>query len=437
MEPSVMDMRETDATLYFTISNINVSYANAIRRVVLSDIPTVVIRTFPYEKNDANFEINTSGLNNEILKQRLSCIPIFIKDLDTELSDYLVEVDVENTTDQMIYVTTGDFKIKNIKTEKYLNDETVANIFPSNIITEQFIDFCRLKPQYSDNIKGERIKLTAKLSIGTAGENGSFNVVSCCAYANTPDKYKIEQERVKKIEEFKSKYDDDEEVSYQIKDWDNLDAKRIFVQDSFDFKIKSLGVFTNNEIIVKAIKVIIERLLVINDIYSKPNTLVNNSETTIENCFDITLKDEDFTIGKILEYSLYELYYLGDKSLTFCGFRKPHPHINESIIRIAFRDEIDKNQIALYINNSVKLAVNYFKKLLSHFGELNPDEAASLKQSIPQITKTKVLPTPVSEPEQEPQAVSEPQAEQSSKTKTSKVMISKSKSKGNTVKPPE
>ena len=58
MEPSVLDMITRDDILTFTISNINVSFANAIRRVILSDIPTVVIRTFPYEKNDAIFEIN-------------------------------------------------------------------------------------------------------------------------------------------------------------------------------------------------------------------------------------------------------------------------------------------------------------------------------------------------------------------------------------------
>ena len=455
MEPSVMDMRETEEVLYFTISNINVSYANAIRRVIISDIPTVVIRTFPYEKNDANFEINTTGLNNEILKQRLSCIPIFIKDLDTELSDYLLEVDVENTTDQMIFVTTGDFKIKNIKTDKYLKDETVANIFPPNKITEQFIDFCRLKPAYSDNIRGEHLKFNAKLSIGTAGENGSFNVVSCCAYANTPDKYKINQERISKLDELNAKYDDEEEVSYQIKDWDNLDAKRIFVANSFDFKMKSLGVFTNNEIVVKAIRIIIERLLTINDIYSKANTLINNSETTIENCFDITLKEQDYTIGKIIEYSLYELYYLGDKSLTFCGFRKPHPHINESIIRIAFREDVDKNQIASYINNAIELAVNYFKKLLPHFGELHPDEIAALQSSIPQIRKTKVLPTPSEAPAEEAPAKEVPAKEvpaeeapaeeapaeeapaEEAPTETKKTKVTISKSKKSTVKKSE
>ena len=68
--------------LKFTLSDINVSLANAIRRTILSDIPTVIFKTFPYEKNQATIYINTSRLNNEILKQRLGCIPIHIKDDD-------------------------------------------------------------------------------------------------------------------------------------------------------------------------------------------------------------------------------------------------------------------------------------------------------------------------------------------------------------------
>ena len=55
MEPSVLDMITLDNILTFTISNINMSYANAIRRVILADIPTVVFRTFPHDKNNAVF----------------------------------------------------------------------------------------------------------------------------------------------------------------------------------------------------------------------------------------------------------------------------------------------------------------------------------------------------------------------------------------------
>ena len=125
MNPIILDINDENNILTFTISNINVSCANAIRRVILSDIQTVVFRTLPYEKNDAEFEINTGRLNNEILKQRLSCIPIHIDDLEMPLEDYIMEVNVINDTDSIVYITTADFKIKNIKTNKYLNDEVI------------------------------------------------------------------------------------------------------------------------------------------------------------------------------------------------------------------------------------------------------------------------------------------------------------------------
>lgn len=410
MEPSVMDINERNNTLYFTISNINVSFANAIRRVILSDIPTVVIRTFPYEKNDATFEINTTNFNNEIIKQRLSCIPIHITDLDTQLNDYVIEVDVKNTTDQLIYVTTADFKIKNVKTDKYLTDETVNKIFPPNRITEQYIDLCRLKPQYSDNLKGEHLKFTAKLSTGTALENGSFNVVSTCSYANTPNKYEIDQQREIKLTELQSKYSNDEDIQYYLNDWATLDAKRIFIPNSFDFRIKSIGVFNNTDIVIKAIKIIIDRLFALNEVYSKPNNLINISKITMENSFDITLNNEDYTIGKVLEYSLYELYYLGDQTLTFCGFNKPHPHLNESFIRIAFVKSVDNTTVTTYINNAIEMAITYFKKILPNFGETHPDELSAIKLSVPSpITQ---LPSPP------PELPSEPTTKESTKKTT-------------------
>ena len=83
MNPQVeLNSRHNDEMLLFTLSGVNVSLANAIRRTILSDIPLVVFRTTPYEQNKANIIANTSRLNNEILKQRLSCIPIHIKDID-------------------------------------------------------------------------------------------------------------------------------------------------------------------------------------------------------------------------------------------------------------------------------------------------------------------------------------------------------------------
>ena len=133
MNPHIEQTSKKGDMLSFTISGVNVSIANAIRRTVLSDIPTVVFKTSPYEECKANIITNTSRLNNEILKQRLSCIPIHIPNYEeVNLKNYLLEVNVENTTDTTMFVTTQDFKIKNRLTDSYLSEKDTRNIFPPN-----------------------------------------------------------------------------------------------------------------------------------------------------------------------------------------------------------------------------------------------------------------------------------------------------------------
>lgn len=368
MTSLVLDKNEEDGILTFTISNINVSYANAIRRTILADIPTVVFETIPHEKNNSTFYINTSKLNNEILKQRLSCIPIHIDDLEMPLEDYILEIDVKNNSDNIIYVTTRDFKIKNLKTGKYLNSDLVNTIFPPNNITNQYIDFCRLNNKISETIPGEQLKLTCKFSISKASENSSFNVVSMCTYRNTPDYSGIDEQELIKREEFREKLGDDEEsIEFQLQDWRKLDAKRIVLSDSFDFKIESIGVFKNIDIVKNSIVIIVNRLKNIESEYLNNPELIKNSNTTIENSFDIILQNEDFTIGKILEFTLYDNYYQKQQLLTFCGFRKEHPHTPGSTIRIAFSQETSKELVVKYLINSANIAIDFYMKLLKEF----------------------------------------------------------------------
>ena len=47
----ISNLEETNNLLKFTLSNINLSYANAIRRVLLSNIPCIVFRTNPHNEN--------------------------------------------------------------------------------------------------------------------------------------------------------------------------------------------------------------------------------------------------------------------------------------------------------------------------------------------------------------------------------------------------
>jgi DNA-directed RNA polymerase alpha subunit len=372
MNPHVELIDNADL-LSFTLSGINVSLANALRRTIISDIKTVVFRTTPYEQNKCTVIHNTSRLNNEVVKQRLSCIPIHINDIENfPLDQYLMEVDVENNTDTIMYVTTENFVITDLKTGIKLSEDKTREIFPADDITGYFIDFVRLRPKISEELLGERIHLTCAFDIGSAKEDGMFNAVSTCSYGFTEDPNAQEIELVKKKQTWKDEGKNENEIKFETENWKLLDAKRIYKENSFDFVIQTVGVFTNNEIVDIGCKVLLEKLENVNEIIEKDEIEIKNSENTMANCFDIILENEDYTIGKILEYLLNSKFYepKETKVLTYCGFKKNHPHDTYSIIRVAFIEAVEKTSIKGYLKECVDDAIQLFTKLKKDFAKL-------------------------------------------------------------------
>lgn len=375
--PIVSNKNEDNGVLKFTLSQINVSIANAIRRIVLSEIPCIVFKTTPYEENKALIYTNTSRLNNEIIKQRLSCIPIHIDDLAFPIEDYILEVNEKNDTDTIKIVTTSDFKIKNIKNGKYLSKEAVHKIFPPDNISSSYIDFVRLRPKLSDDIDGEQIHLECSFSIGNAKDDGMFNVVSCAAFGNTVDI--LEANRVWNEKEIvlREEKQSPEDIEYIKKDWYALDALRHYKPNSFDVAIETVGVFENENIVKQACSIMITKLEKFKqEILDHGDRLIQPVESTIKGCHDIKLEGEDYTLGKVIEYVLYETQYLGtetynksykgNKKLVYCGFRKPHPHINESYIRVG-ANKINKDYIVDIVSSSCDKAVVVFSKIMEYF----------------------------------------------------------------------
>ena len=243
-QPVIDNLSEENYTLKFRLSNVNVSLSNALRRIILSEIPTIVFRTTPYSENKATIYTNTTRLNNELIKQRLSCIPIYITDTEFPYQDYLVEINIKNDTNTIIYITTKDFKIKNIKTDTYLTESETRNIFPPNFISGDYIDFVRLRPRLSDTLPGEELHMECLLDIGTAKQDSAFNVAATCCYGNTLDPVKINEIWTNKAKEMKSEGETEDLIRYAHKDWILLEAKRYVIPDSFDFTIESVGPFT-------------------------------------------------------------------------------------------------------------------------------------------------------------------------------------------------
>lgn len=357
----ITNYREEDNTLKFTLSGVDVSIANAIRRVIISDIKTLVFITVPYNNSLITIHKNTTRLNNEILKQRLSCIPIHITDPNFPIDDHIVEINKKNETDTIQFVTTGDFKIKNIKSDKYLSDTVVKKIFPRNPISKDFILFARLKPEISKDLKGEELKITAKMSWSNASENGSFNVASTCSYKMTPDPI-LQDQNWKKVE----KNFNAENIENEKKNWYLLEGKRFYKKNSFDFIIETVGVFSNSNIVYKACQIIIDKLKNLD--ISK----ITESASTIENSYDITLNNEDYTIGKILEYMLYSEFFENTKELQYIGFKKFHPHDSHCIIRIALK-EPDEDRIQGYITASIQQLQEIYQNIQKNFEHSDVD----------------------------------------------------------------
>jgi DNA-directed RNA polymerase subunit L len=287
--------------------------------------------------------------------------------METFPNDYILEVDVQNTTESMVIVTTEDFKIKQKEGEKFLSQDEVRSIFPPDTMTRDFIDIVRLRPKIGDTIPGEQISLTCEFTVKTAKVNGMYNVVSKCSYGNTIDIEKAdeawENRQIKLAEENLTK----EEIEFQKRNFYLLDANRYFRPDSFDFLIQSIGVFDNKIIIKKACHILQDFFLTMYKNLESEVVPINTSLTTVENSFDIILMDADYTVGKVLEYILYDKFFEGAAILSYCGFKKIHPHDTDSIIRLAYKEPTEKHLVKQHLRDACTAAAEVFLKINDMF----------------------------------------------------------------------
>ena len=357
----------------FTLSDTNLSVANAIRRVILSDIPVFAMKEFNNNNKMIKIHQNSSQFNNQIIIQRLGCIPVHIDDIEKNVDNLLIELNVENTSNELLYVTTNDFTIKQIldddKVAGELSKKNVEKIFPNDPITKDYILLARLKPKITEDIPGEELSLTAKLSKCSAKESGMFNVVSMCAYGFTPDPVKQQDAEDKFEEDLKSKGVTEENIEYELKNWKNHNAKRHYVENSFDFKIESLGIYENEKLLKVACNIMIDKIQKILDSIDNNTIEIREEAIALENSYDIILKNENYTLGKVIEYILHYKYYLDQSKLNFIGFLKPHPHEKNSLIRLAMKKESDYNKETLYslLKDSCNIGIKIFKTIHDDF----------------------------------------------------------------------
>jgi hypothetical protein len=342
--------------MYITLQNVHYSVANSLRRSIMSLVKTTGFRALPYEHSTINVEKNDTYLNNEIIKHRISMIPVFVAD-DMDLDDYEFIIDEINNTNTIQMVDSSHFKIRRISTNTMLKEEEVRRILPANTLTGDFIPIVKLKPKYYTDLGVSELsevprnitvpnttpislKLTAKLVRSNGMENGHFSPVCTCAYGNTIDQTVIKQKEDEYVTATNNK---NAELGLSAIDEDVLrrrfqinEVYRYYKTDeygepnSFDFVIESIGQYSPIELIHRGLLELINEIeKFIEAVRTKNTELVDiRPSTNIGNGFEILAKNMNDTLGNIIQCYLVNtccLYDLGDKrTLESITYNKIH-----------------------------------------------------------------------------------------------------------------
>ena len=121
MEPRISNLREENGFLKFTLLDCNMSIANALRRIIVSDIPTFVFRTYPYSENNAN---NANKVNNANNVNKDLCFHIYsqgnIENFNCYKNDDVILHIDEDVTTTFIGLVGSDILVMSASSFSYI-----------------------------------------------------------------------------------------------------------------------------------------------------------------------------------------------------------------------------------------------------------------------------------------------------------------------------
>lgn len=305
----ISDIKETDEyDITFAINsnkNIKTSLPNALRRIILSDIPIYCIST-----TKINFIENGSVFTDDVfMKRRLAFIVIknnTLKDFD----DILISINKTNTSDEMISIYPKDFTVTQRGREIPMKDFFK---FPNSLLT-------KLKP-------GKTFNVEATIECGIGRKHANFSPVSGSIYHFDYDK---DERKYKK-----------DENDYPLK---------------YIFTIESVGQLPSKQLMTVSIQILKNKLLKIkNDLTKKTGKITEIKKSPTElNGIDIHILDENDTVGNIITQ-----YVLDVPDVEYSGYHMPHPLKKLLILRFSYKDSSEKVIVKL-----VSDAIDRINKIL-------------------------------------------------------------------------
>lgn len=330
----------------FDLEGVDNTIANAIRRIILTDIKYISFKTRPYQESEIKIVTNETTMDNQKLTHRIGLVPIHIEYPEQfDVNDYQFYIDKKNTGNDVIEVTSHDFRIKKLSQNKDLSPAETKKFFPPNPLTGEYVFICYLQPDKTGNgDKGGRLHFTARASLKTPRNDAKYNIAQT-SFVNKQNPKLVEE----KWKEYYEAYKDTGETKATLeKRYRTTDALRHFYTDDFghankfEFFIESYVTMRPMVILYKAVDILISKLMSLSSNIKSGNYAevdIYPSEVDM-NAFDMVINKETYTIAALLQSYVLKLFGESGKDLvTYIGFKKEHPLKDNITIRVALKGE--------------------------------------------------------------------------------------------------
>ena len=377
----------------FNIKNTYSCLTNSLRRILLSNIPTVSFDdTWNDNEQERNINIisNNSGLHNEFLAHRLSLLPIYRYNdntreklkIDTKFNtkknkrEYMFESEdlplfhllIDKNKIQTDLDSKNRYGLFEVNTShiqyssEYTSEIDCSEYFPPDLFIKE--SFKENNYTIINMLKSnENLDIYMKPSVGIGKHNARYCCVGTVSYMFEQDESKFDEVFTQSIE-----YENQERLEKQINQLNEkeieikknsfmvLDKERVFKTDkynqpnSFNFCVESIGMIPSHQIVYDGLTIFKLKLydiihsfnlfvqynnnVVYNSLPFSSNNVINVIHS-IENLYGykIIVQNENHTLGNVICHYLNVLYsknYVTNKQIDLTTINtNPTIDINE------------------------------------------------------------------------------------------------------------
>jgi len=260
------------------------TFVNALRRILLSTVPTVVV-------NEVEILKNTSQLPHEMLKHRVKMLPINVSPSDSAtIKDAKIELRMlPDPAEGVRTVTTNDFVVESGREELILKDRDLGTP----------LLFLRLR-------QNEEVHLKANLGVAVEGVSHLCNVSTS---------WHVDPERMKNDRKIWV------EKGLDPREFDNFEYQKSYAINEkgepywFDMSLESKGVLQAKDVLKLSVAILRKN---VTDFMKEALDSIRRSEE--KDTYVISVANGGHTIGGLFQELLYS-----DMNVKYVGYDIRHP----------------------------------------------------------------------------------------------------------------